>query len=100
MHLLEKGSVATILPHLIGAIAGIFLLFGLWTPLTGIAIAVVEVWIFFTWLENPLIAIMLASAGATLAMVGPGVWSIDAQLYGRKHIEPLRDWTTSDPPEV
>jgi hypothetical protein len=67
-----------------------FLLFGLWTPIAGMAVAVVEVWIFFTWLENPLIAILLACLGATVAMIGPGVWSIDAQLYGRKHIQPLR----------
>jgi len=39
---------------------------------------------------NPLIAIMLVSLGATVAMIGPGVWSIDARLYGRKHIEPSR----------
>jgi hypothetical protein len=67
-----------------------FLLFGLWTPIAGMAIAVVEVWMFFTRLENPLIAILLASLGATMAMIGPGVWSIDAQLYGRKHIHPSR----------
>jgi hypothetical protein len=54
------------------------------------AIAVVEAWIFFAWLENPLIAILLAGLGATVAMIGPGVWSIDAQLYGRKHIQPSR----------
>jgi len=29
---------------------------------------------------------MLATLGATLAMVGPGAWSIDARLFGRKLI--------------
>jgi putative oxidoreductase len=28
-----------------------------------------------------------ALLGAVLAMVGPGAWSIDARLYGRKRIE-------------
>lgn len=78
------------LPHLVGAFAGLFLIFGLWTPISGIAIALVEGWILFAGWENPLIAILLAGSGATLAMIGPGVWSIDAQLYGRKHIEPSR----------
>lgn len=78
------------IPDLIAAIAGIFLLLGLWTPLAGSAVALIEVWIFFTSVQKPLIAIMLGLLGATVAMIGPGVWSIDSQLYGRKHIEPSR----------
>jgi putative oxidoreductase len=72
------------------AVAGVLLFFGLWTPVAGTAIAIVEVWIFVARSGDPLIAILLVSLGATLAMIGPGVWSIDAQLYGRKHIEPSR----------
>jgi hypothetical protein len=30
---------------------------------------------------------MLAALGAALAMVGPGAWSVDALLFGRKHID-------------
>jgi hypothetical protein len=90
MHPLQTASLAPSLPYLIGALAGILLLLGLWTPIAGMAIVVVEVWKFFTWLEDPLIAIILACLGATVAMIGPGVWSIDARLYGRKHIQPWR----------
>jgi len=89
-HLPEATKFAASLPHLIGAIAALFLFFGLWTPFAGIAIALVEGWMLFTGWENPLVAILLAGSGAALAMIGPGVWSIDAQLYGRKHIEPSR----------
>jgi hypothetical protein len=90
MHLAGANSSASNLPHLIGAVAGVFLLLGLWTPLAGTAIALVEVWMLFAGLETPLIAILLACQGATQAMIGPGVWSVDAQLYGRKHIELVR----------
>ncbi len=89
-HLLERSSLAPSLPYLMAAVAGVLLLFGLWTPLAGTAIAIVEVWIFLARSGDPLIAILLVSLGATAAMIGPGVWSIDAQLYGRKHIEPSR----------
>ena len=89
-HLLESNSSVPSLPHLMAAVAGALLLFGLWTPLAGSAIAIVEIWIFLARSGNPLIAIVLVSLGATVAMIGPGVWSIDAQLYGRKHIEPSR----------
>jgi putative oxidoreductase len=88
MHLLESASLIPSVPHLIAAVAGVLLLFGLWTPLVGLAISVVEVWTYLTSAGNPLIPLMLASFGITVAMIGPGAWSIDAQLYGRKHIEP------------
>ena len=89
-HLMGATSLGPSLPHLFAALAGVLLLFGLWTPLAGTAIALVEVWIFLARSGNPLIAIMLVNLGATVAMIGPGVWSIDAQLYGRKRIEPSR----------
>jgi putative oxidoreductase len=74
-------------PHLIGAGAGILLLLGLWTPICGSLIAVIELWIAFFNAGGGGISIMLATLGATLAMIGPGAWSIDAWLFGRKHYE-------------
>jgi uncharacterized membrane protein YphA (DoxX/SURF4 family) len=89
-HLPESARLTTDLPHLIAAVAGILLLLGLWTPVAGITIALVEVWIFLALPENSLPAIMLAGLGLTVAMIGPGMWSIDARLYGRKHLEDPR----------
>ena len=86
-HLLGSARLAPSLPYLIAAVAGILLLLGLWTPVAGITIATVEVWISLAWPANWLIAILLAGLGATVAMIGPGLWSIDARLYGRKHLE-------------
>jgi hypothetical protein len=31
--------------------------------------------------------LMLGTAGAALAMLGPGLWSVDAHLYGWKRLE-------------
>ena len=89
-HLLENARLAPSLPYLIAAVAGILLLIGLWTPLAGITIATVEVWISLALSGNSLIAIVLAGLGATVAMIGPGLWSIDARLYGRKYLEDPR----------
>jgi hypothetical protein len=50
-------------------------------------IAVVEVWIAFSYAGDRGISIMLAASGAALALIGPGAWSIDARLFGRKHFE-------------
>jgi putative oxidoreductase len=83
----EAHPFGSIVPQIFGAGAGILLLVGLWTPLVGTLVAVVEVWIVFSGPGDPWIPIILAALGATLAMIGPGAWSIDALLFGRKHIE-------------
>jgi len=48
----------------------------------------VEAWIAFTQPGAQSLAIVLAALVISLAMIGPGAWSIDARLYGRKQILP------------
>jgi putative oxidoreductase len=75
-----------IVPELIGSVLGLFILAGLWTPAVGALVAVVQVWIALTGAGDESVAIILAALGGTLAMIGPGAWSIDARLFGRKYI--------------
>jgi len=70
----------------IGALAGILLIAGLWTPIVGILVAGVETWIALSAPGNAGIPLALAVLGLTLAMIGPGAWSADARLFGRRHI--------------
>jgi len=77
----------SMIPQIVGACAGILLFIGLWTPAVGTLIAIVELWIALTCIGDPSIPIMLATLGGSAAMIGPGAWSIDARLFGRKHIE-------------
>ena len=67
--------------------AGILLILGLWTPIVGISIALVEVWKMLTLPGDPWVRLLLGASGAALAMLGPGLWSIDARLFGWKRIE-------------
>jgi putative oxidoreductase len=83
----EAHRFASMAPPIIAAAAGILLLVGLWTPVAGALVASAEVWIAFSRAGDLWIPIILATLGATLAMVGPGAWSIDARLFGRKHID-------------
>ncbi len=89
--LLEGPPLTIIVPQIIGAGAGILLLVGLWTPVAGVLAAIVTVWIAFSRIfsntGDPGIAVIAAVLGAVLAMVGPGAWSIDARLFGRKRID-------------
>ena len=76
---------STVVPQAMGALLGIFMLAGLWTPVAGALVAAVEVWLAAAGAGDPGISIALATLGGTLAMIGPGAWSIDARLFGRKH---------------
>jgi putative oxidoreductase len=69
-----------------GALAGLLLIAGLWTPVAGVVVAGVEAWIALSAPATAGIPVALAVLGLTLAMIGPGTWSVDALLYGRKHI--------------
>ena len=78
-------------PGIIEVAAAVLLLVGLWTPVAGLAVAMVEAWIalpsHFPPSGDPWIPLLLGALGAVLAMIGPGAWSIDARLFGRKHID-------------
>ncbi len=80
------GTIAA--PKIIGALAGLLLVAGLWTPAAGIVTACAEVWVAFTSPANTAIPAALAVLALTLALIGPGEWSVDARLYGRKHFVP------------
>ena len=82
----ETPTAATIAPQVTEAVLALFIMIGLWTPPVGALIAVVEVWTALVHPGDPRTAILLATLGATLAMIGPGEFSIDARLFGRKHI--------------
>ncbi|MGA7821561.1 MAG: hypothetical protein WB523_09300 [Candidatus Sulfotelmatobacter sp.] len=67
--------------------AGILLIVGLWTPIVGTSIALIEIWKVLTLTGDKWVWLLLGTAGAALAMLGPGLWSIDARLFGWKRIE-------------
>jgi len=75
-------------PHIFGAVAGVLILAGLWTPIAAAVAAGVEVWIAFSQPKEMPLALFLAVLAASLAMIGPGAWSVDARLFGRKQIDP------------
>ena len=91
------------MPDLIAAGAGVFLIAGLWTPVMGALAALDEGWIAL-WLrslqEHTWIHIFLAVLSVSVAMLGPGAWSIDSCLFGRKRFDIDRTRGTKRPPKA
>ena len=80
-------SPSPVVLELVTSAAAILLLIGLWTPLAGAVIAVAELGLAVLHPADPWTFVHFAALGAALAMLGPGGWSLDARLFGRKQIQ-------------
>ena len=79
--------LASLVPEVIAGCAAALILIGLWTPIVGAVVAILAIWIAAAHVADVWMSIALATIAGTVAMIGPGAWSIDARLFGRKHIQ-------------
>jgi uncharacterized membrane protein YphA (DoxX/SURF4 family) len=87
VELVKGASPQIVIPHVIAAGAGLFVLFGLWTSVAGAVVATIELFIAFSQNHDPWLSVLLASVGVALALLGPGNWSVDTRRSGWKRIE-------------
>jgi len=85
--LLDVPERGAILFQVMAVGAGLLLVAGLWTPLAGLLVVIAELAAIFYGTTHLRSAILLGTVGVVLAMLGPGVRSIDAMLFGRKRID-------------
>jgi putative oxidoreductase len=69
---------------------GTLLILGLWTPVAGTLVMLIEVSFLLLGTTHARSDILLGALGAALAVLGPGNRSIDALRYGRKRFD-IRD---------
>jgi len=67
--------------------SGILLIPGLWTPIAGVLVALTATGQILTQAGDPSVPLLLGTMGGALAMLGPGLWSVDARLFGWKRVE-------------
>lgn len=69
----------------VGGVA-VLIWIGLWTPLAALTGAAIQIIVIILGHQFNLSLLVFASLGWSLAMLGPGAWSFDARLFGRKRI--------------
>jgi len=69
-----------------GALCGALLLIGAWMPLTCAAAIVIEIVLAASEPVTASICATRAAISLSLMLLGPGAWSVDARLYGRKRL--------------
>ena len=83
-------DLATTIVHSVAIVAGMLLVVGLWTPIAGTLVILVEICFASLGAIQLRCNILLGALGVALAALGPGVRSIDALRYGRRRFD-IRD---------
>jgi putative oxidoreductase len=76
-HLLER--------CLVGGVV-VLLWIGFWTPIAAVSATMIQIAIMGLGQRFDSSSAVAAALGLALAMLGPGAWSLDARLFGRKRI--------------
>jgi uncharacterized membrane protein YphA (DoxX/SURF4 family) len=71
---------------LIQALSGGLLLIGLWTPVAATVCFLIEAWLTLTAGPNAGMHAAYAGISLSVALLGPGAWSFDCRLYGRRRV--------------
>jgi hypothetical protein len=66
---------------------GSLLIVGLWTPVAGTLLALTALWCAFARPDDRWYCLVIGTLGIGLSLLGPGMWSIDAHLFGWKRVE-------------
>ena len=80
-----------VIPTLAASIAAILVVSGLFTSVAAGIVVLAQVWmavsLAFAHEGERSMHLFLAAAAASIAMLGPGAWSLDARRFGRKVFE-------------
>lgn len=81
------GFRGTGLLALASMLPGGLLVVGLWTPVAGILAGLLEATLIVAAIDEPKAGILFICISVAIAMLGPGCWSIDSVLFGRRKLD-------------
>ena len=82
----DFAGTASLLARCVVYGVAILIWIGIWTPLAALASASIQITVAALGYRCGLQLLVVAAASLSLAMLGPGAWSLDARLFGRKRI--------------
>jgi len=82
----DLGDTAALLLRCALLTVAVLLLIGLATPVAGVLDAALQLGIMILGKRYDSSSLVAAGLGMALAMLGPGAWSLDARVFGRKRI--------------
>jgi hypothetical protein len=81
----DLAGTASLLARCVVDGVAVLIWIGLWTPLAAVTGTAIQVIVTFGH-QFDLSLLVFAAVGLSLALLGPGAWSFDARLFGRKRI--------------
>jgi uncharacterized membrane protein YphA (DoxX/SURF4 family) len=82
----DLGDTAALFLRCALLVVAVLLWIGLATPVAGIVDAAIQVGVMILDKRYDSSSMVAAALGFALAMLGPGAWSLDARVFGRKRI--------------
>jgi uncharacterized membrane protein YphA (DoxX/SURF4 family) len=76
---------------------GALIVIGLWTPVVGALLAFIAFVDAYSYPELRWYCVLTGTVAAGTALIGPGRWSLDSQIFGWKRVE-IPDRKRPDPP--
>jgi putative oxidoreductase len=82
----DLGDSAGMLLRCASSAVAVLLWIGLGTPFAATSAAVIQIGISILDHRCTSLSIVAGALGLALAMLGPGAWSVDARMFGRKRL--------------
>ena len=87
MIVLNSGAAPAAILAGIQVLVGGMIIVGLWTPITATAAFMLQIGTALIAMRAMELELLRAAMAASLALLGPGAWSFDARLFGRRRVE-------------
>ena len=71
----------------LASLLGVLVLLGLWTPVACVLLASIEAALIIKQSDDPRMLACLIAINLAVAMLGPGVLSVDALRFGRRRLD-------------